>query len=212
MNKTLSMLLIAASTLFIGAQSGSGIGIKGGINFGSTGDLTSDVFNGFNNISISQGTNLEFGYHIGVFGKLNFGGKFYVRPEVVFTKRQNEYDIIGADEQEQLNISSLDVPILLGIKVIGPVSFFIGPSFHYILDKSIDSPGDFNILDIENDLMLGINTGIAVNIQKFGIDLRYERTFGENLMRFQSDLNQSFFAAIDTRAEQIILSISYKLL
>ncbi|MEO1031557.1 MAG: outer membrane beta-barrel protein [Bacteroidota bacterium] len=212
MNKTLSMLLIAASTLFIGAQSGSGIGIKGGINFASAGEFSSAFFNGFNNATLSQGTNLEFGYHIGVFGKLEIGDGFYFRPELVFTKRQHQYNITGSSEAENLNISSLDLPLLLGIKVIGPVNFFIGPSFHYILDKSIDSRGDFNSFDIENDLVFGINTGIAINIQKFGIDVRYERTFGENLLGFQSDINSSFFGTIDTRVEQIILSLSYKLL
>jgi hypothetical protein len=211
MTKKLSILLIVVSTFFINAQSGSGIGIKGGINFGSTGDFKSSFFNGFNDIDTSQGTNLEFGYHIGVFGKLKLSDKFYFRPELIYTKRQNEYDITGSSETENLNISSLDIPLLLGIKVVGPLSFFIGPTLHYILDKDIDSPADFKINDIEKDLTFGINTGIAMNIKKFGIDLRYERTFGKNLIEFQSEMNTSFFGTIDTRAEQIILSLSYKL-
>ncbi len=212
MNKKLCVLVLVTSTFLLGAQSGNGIGIKGGINFGSTGEFSSAVFNGSNQIDISQGTNLEFGYHFGVFGKLSLDDKFYFRPELVFTKRQNQYNLTGSSEEENLNISSLDMPLLLGYKVVGPVSIFIGPSLHYILDKSIDSRGDFNTIDIENDLSLGINTGIAISIHKFVIDLRYERTFSENLLSFQSDVNTSFFGTIDTRAEQIILSLSYKIL
>jgi len=212
MKKTISIILIGILSHFINAQSGISIGIKGGINFASAGEFRSAFFNGFNNVTLSQGTNLEFGYHFGLFGKLNFSDKFYFRPELVFTKRQHEYNIIGAQEQENLNISSLDIPILLGVKITGPVSFFTGPSFHYLMNQNIDSPGNLNIRDIENDIVFGINAGIAVDIQKFVIDLRYEQTFGENLISFQSDMNTSFFGTIDTRVQQIILSISYKLI
>ncbi|WP_299526039.1 porin family protein [Winogradskyella sp.] len=206
---------LAAAFTLIGltgnAQKGNAFGVKGGVNFASAGEFRTAFFGG-SNTTRSDGTNLEFGYHIGVFGKLSLGDKFYFRPELVFTKRQHNYSIVESEENESLNISSLDMPLLVGVKIVGPVSFFVGPSLHYMLDESIDSPGDLNIRDIENDLTLGINLGVAVSFNKLGIDLRYERGFGENLVSFQSDINQSFSGTIDTTVSQVILCLSYKIL
>ena len=198
----LSLLLVLCSINFINAQFDIDFGIKGGVNFGSMGELRA--------VSLSKGTNLEPGYHIGVFGKLKFG-KFYLRPELVYTKRQNNYSITLPEEEEKVKLSSIDFPMLLGVKIIKPLSIFAGPSFHYILDQSINSPGELDIIAIENDLMVGINIGIAIDVSKFGIDLRYEKSFGKNLASFQSNIVTSFGGTVDTRSEQIILSLSYKI-
>ena len=57
------------------------------------------------------------------------------------------------------------------------------------------------------EFSVGLNFGIGVNIDKIGIDLRYERGFSENEATFLTD-NGLSTGMLDTRPEQLILSLS----
>ena len=111
----LSVLFILVIVTSAIAQSGSGFGIKGGVNYNANGDY-------FNSISnTSDDPTGAIGYHIGVFGKL--GDKIYLKPELMYTKTSSEYDA------GDFELQRIDAPILVGIKVLGPVSVFAGPAF-----------------------------------------------------------------------------------
>lgn len=188
-------VISTALLLFIGlslsAQNKSSFGFKGGLNYGANGDYFDSVNLNYNN------PDENIGYHIGIFGKI--GNKIYLRPEIVYTVTKSDYD------NNDLSIKKIDVPILVGIKVLGPLSVFAGPSAQYILDT------DFHGIDIDNvqeDFTVGLNFGIGLNFNKIGIDLRYERGFGENEGRFIEDNITSINSRIDTRPEQLILSLS----
>ena len=107
-------------------------------------------------------------------------------------------------------IKKIDAPLLVGLKVLGPLSVFAGPSFQYILDTEFDG---INIDTIENDFSVGLNFGIGVNFNKIGIDLRYERGFSENEATFIDDNlgTNAVVSRIDTRPDQLILSLSIAL-
>ena len=105
-------------------------------------------------------------------------------------------------------MSKVDAPILVGVKVLGPISIFGGPSLQYILDTEFDG---INIDDVEEDFSVGLNFGIALNFNKIGIDLRYERGFSENEATFFNNNNINVADRIDTRPEQLILSFSFEL-
>jgi hypothetical protein len=71
---------------------------------------------------------------------------------------------------------------------------------------------DINIKNVENDITVGLNFGIGVEINKVGIDLRYERGFNNNEATFiDNNLGGTVISSIDTRPEQLILSLSVKL-
>jgi len=101
-------------------------------------------------------------------------------------------------------MQKLDAPLLVGIKVLGPVSVFAGPSFQYILDSEFDG---ITINDVKNDFSVGLNFGIGVNLNKLGIDLRYERGFSDNEATFIGN-NGIDTGRLDTRPDQLILSLS----
>ncbi len=175
------------------AQSGSGFGIKGGLNYGGNGDY-------FDAIQ----TNIEdpdknIGFHIGVFGKL--GDQLYFRPELVYTKMKSDYNSGDFDMQK------IDAPLLVGLKVIGPLHVFAGPSLQYILDTEFNG---VDLSDVKNDFSVGLNFGVGVNLGMLGIDLRYERGFSDNEVSFLVN-NNIGTSRIDTRPEQLILSLSVKL-
>ena len=63
-------------------------------------------------------------------------------------------------------------------------------------------------LDFDKELVLSLNLGVAMQINKFGVDLRYSTGLSENLASyFQSNT----LVSIDTKSHQVTLSISYQL-
>ncbi|GGI57273.1 outer membrane beta-barrel protein [Winogradskyella haliclonae] len=193
-NLFFTALLVVGFSTSLFAQKGSGFGIKAGLNYGGNGDYFESVNNNF------QNPDQNIGYHIGLFGKL--GNKIYFRPELVYTKIKSDYNAGDFDMQK------LDVPLLVGLKVLGPVNVFAGPSLQYILDTDFDN---LRVDDIENDFSVGLNFGIGLNLNRLGIDLRYERGFSDNEATFIDNNNIISLDRLDTRPEQLILSLSYKI-
>lgn len=204
MKKLVATTVFALATCFAFAQTGSGFGIKGGLNYNQNGDLTYQqaVDAGTDIIRGSEG---KAGYHIGVFGKLDFP-KLYIRPEVVYTQTKSSYAI--ATGMNAYDITKIDAPILLGYKLIGPLHVFAGPAFQYILENELE---DVTIEGIENDFSIGLHAGIGVSFGNFGFDVRYERGFSENEANFIGNNITDISGMVDTRPSQIIASLSLKL-
>ncbi|WP_446697950.1 porin family protein [Winogradskyella pulchriflava] len=190
---------IAVVLVFVGfsvnAQNGSAFGFKGGLNYSANGDYFESI--GEN----SKNPDRNIGYHIGVFGKI--GDKLYFRPELVYTATKSDYD------SDHFNVKKLDAPLLIGLKVLGPVSVFGGPSLQYILDTEFEG---IDIDNVEDDFSVGLNFGIGLSLNKIGIDLRYERGFNNNEATFiNNNLGTGTASRIDTRPDQLILSLSIAL-
>lgn len=195
MKKSLLMAVFALVSLTAFAQKDSGFGIKGGLNYNANGDYFDAAEDAYKDPS------RNVGYHIGLFGKL--GNRFYVRPELVYTKTKSDYD------GDSFDMSKLDVPVLVGTKIIGPLHVFAGPAFQYILDSEFEG---ISSNEIESDFTVGLHIGAGVNLGKLGIDVRYERGFSANEADFitnnVTELNPN---RVDTRPDQLIVSLSVKL-
>ncbi|WP_299365066.1 outer membrane beta-barrel protein [Winogradskyella sp.] len=190
---------LAVAFAFIGltanAQKGNSFGIKGGLNYSANGDYFESIGDNARN------PDRNIGYHIGVFGKI--GDQLYFRPELVYTATRSEYN------SDDFNIKKIDAPLLIGLKVLGPVSVFGGPSLQYILDTEFDG---INIDNVEDEFSVGLNFGIGLNLNKIGIDLRYERGFSDNEATFiNNNIGAGVASRIDTRPDQLILSLSIAL-
>ncbi|MDE3744099.1 outer membrane beta-barrel protein [Maribacter polysaccharolyticus] len=193
MRKTILLAIIALTSLTTFAQTESGFGIKGGLNYNANGDYFESTG------EAARNPDRNVGYHFGIFGKI--GNRMYLRPELVYTKTKSDYD------GDKFDISKLDLPLLVGAKIIGPLHVFAGPAFQYILDTEFEG---ITINDIENDFTVGVNIGAGLNLGKLGIDLRYERGFSENEATFVGNLG-SGASRIDARPDQLILSLSISL-
>lgn len=179
----------------ITAQNGNSFGIKGGLNYSANGDY----FESAN--ANAKNPDRNIGYHIGLFGKI--GNKLYLKPELVYTATKSDYS------SDEFSVKKIDAPILVGVKVIGPVSVFAGPSFQYILDTEFDG---INIDNVENDFSVGLNFGVGLSFNNIGVDLRYERGFSDNEATFiDNNLGAGVISRIDTRPDQLILSFSIAL-
>ncbi len=207
MKKLFPLLIFSLFTITIlNAQSGNGFGIRAGLNFNSHGEVSS-----FGDFERTYGSNLQAGFHIGAFAKLDLLNTFYFKPELVFTRIESRYALTELDDNDVFKMSKLDLPLLVGIKIVGPVHIFLGPSLQYILDTDISTFG-LSVDNLSNDFSIGLNAGIGANFGKLGIDVRYERGLSKNEADLVADFGFGGFGTIDTRPEQVILSLSYRLL
>lgn len=184
--------------LFATASCFAQFGVKAGLNFNSNGELREIVTVGEN--IIEESGDAKIGYHVGAYYNIDLG-KLYLRPEVVYTKTKSEY------QSNAYDMSKIDVPVLLGIDVIGPVSIFAGPAFQYTLDNDFENA---SISDVQNDITVGFNFGAMVKIGNVGLDVRYERGFTENEATIL-DSNNVQIGTLDSRPSQIIFSLSLRL-
>ncbi len=203
MKKTLLVAVLALIGSAAIAQSGSGFGIKAGLNYNKNGDLIGSV--GDSGQDITEGAEGKAGYHVGFWGKLDFP-KIYLRPELVYTKTKSSYDVDG--NSQDYDVSKLDLPVLLGFKIVGPLHLFAGPAFQYTLKNDLES---VEIEDVENDFTVGLNAGVGVNLGKVGLDVRYERGFSENEANFIGNNITDVSGRVDSRPSQVIFSLSLKL-
>ncbi len=200
--KKLFIAICIIGTTIAYSQERISFGIKGGLNYSSNGDLTvQDVINAGEDII--EGSESKVGFNIGFYSKIKLAN-FYLRPELVYTRTSSEYDDVD------YNIQKIDLPVLLGYRIVGPLSIFAGPAFQYVLDNDLDID-DVDIDDVENDISLGFNIGAAVQIGNVGLDVRYERGFSENEAAFIGrNINDDLAGRVDSRPSQIIFNLSLK--
>ncbi|WP_222983686.1 outer membrane beta-barrel protein [Flagellimonas meishanensis] len=203
MKKTFLIATVILMGFSAMAQSGSGFGIKAGLSYNKNGDLIGSV--GDAGQDIREGAEGKAGFHFGFWGKLDFP-KIYLRPELVYTKTKSSYDVNGGSED--YDVSKLDLPVLLGYKLIGPLHVFAGPAFQYTLSNDL---GDLEVEDVESDFTVGLNAGVGVNLGKVGLDVRYERGFSENEAEFIGNNITDISGRVDSRPSQVIFSLSLKL-
>lgn len=170
-------------------------GIKGGFNYNSNGDIINEAGD------IIADPEANAGFHFGFFAKTK--GRIYVRPELVYTQTKSGYNY--EDINSKLTINKIDVPVLLGMKIIGPLHAVIGPSFQYIINTKLKG---FSMKDVENNFTVGGTVGVTVQLARLGIDVRYERGFSSNEAEFLGDM---VVGRIDTRPSQLIVSLSFRL-
>lgn len=137
MKKLLLVLMVALCGQLVSGQ--VQFGIKAGVNYNSDSfsNVTNDVF---------SGAKSKTGYHAGVWLRAKFLG-VYVRPELVYTQLKNDVTYSGnptLPKGTSYTFSKIDVPVLIGKRVLKVVNIFAGPSFQYITSS------DFSLSDITN--------------------------------------------------------------
>lgn len=199
-NYLLILMLCSTSALF--AQ--SGFGIKGGLNYGDNGEIAyTDVTTAGEDIM--KGGDSKVGYHFGLFYRGELAG-FFLRPELLYTKTKSSYEY---NEQEaDYNVSKLDLPILLGTNIFGPLNVFAGPSLQYILENDFDG---VSLGDVENEFTVGAQFGVGIKLGGIGLDVRYERALKDNEATVLDLNNGEGLKRVDTRPNQLIFSLSVDL-
>ena len=197
-------LLFTSSGLLAQGNLGFQFGLNDD-NFGSIENISNKIDN--YDLDIKNSTGFQFG----VFTEIDLI-TFYIRPEVnlIFSKSKNA---AAYSLDEGINIaehsyksSEIQLPIIFGYKVLGPISVFGGPSFKYNLSNS----SNFNLEDIKDKYTLSLLLGSRVKIRSISVGLRYERGLNNNEVLIINangvDLDN---ANVDLTTNKLSLNISY---
>lgn len=191
---TLSLLCLLCFTPLFSQLS---FGVKGGVNYDSFGELNPT------DLSLENfQSDAKTGFHIGVFGNLDLL-TFYLRPELQFSQSVSQFN-----GNETIALNKLEATVLLGYKILGPLSVFAGPSFQYILKEK---GTDISLGELEENFTVGLQLGTRLKLGRFGLGIRYERGFTDNEVVILGNNNVDIAGRVDTRAKQWIISASYDL-
>ncbi len=201
--KKLFLTLCLVSSLIATGQ--LDFGVKAGLNYNSIDDL--NVSGGFIGLNEDIKSDGKIGFHVGIFTQFNFT-KLYVKGELLYVQNSSSYDDMLAPSTK-LKLSTLEMPILVGFKVVGPLKFYIGPSLVYNLDSDF---ADLFDLNFERDISIGYNVGTTLTFNKIEVDLRYSSGFSDNVASYLDDIpSDGLGYTINTRPNQFLLSVSYKI-
>lgn len=201
--RNLILILFTIITFNIYAQDFQ-YGLQGGVNYNFSGDLTelnlSDI--AFDDV-IHKAKSIE-GYHGGLWAKISFSDLF-IKSELLYTQFKNEF---SSDPTYYLTTKKIDIPVVLGMKILGPLYVFAGPDFQYIISEnfSID-----NTQVTYDDFTTGLHLGFGVDFGRLSLDLRWDKGLSEST---SSIINSEFVNSnftLDNRSNQLMLSLHYSL-
>ena len=206
------LFLITSSSLFAQGNLGINFGLNDD-NFGSIENIKTKIDD--YDLDLKNST----GFQLGLFTEIDLI-TFYIRPEfnLIFSKSKNGTAFTSANNNtnilsESINIAEhtykstdIQVPIIFGYKVLGPISIFAGPTFKYNLSNS----SNFDLEEIEDKYNLSLLLGTRVKVKSFSVGLRYERGLNNNeLLIINANGIDIDNANIDTTTNKLSLNISY---
>ena len=140
-------------------------------------------------------SNFKSGFQIGAFARV--GKRFFLQPEIYYTTQGGVFTSNTSNWKQNIKIGSLDVPVLLGFKLLKQGDFInvrimAGPLASFVVNKSIEESGgiDGPIEDADlNSVNWAIQAGAGLDVWKLTLDVRYQ--IGLNQM-LKSVENYSF--------------------
>jgi len=164
MRKLTIIIILAVFTLTGNAQGFFDFGPKIGINTSKMSTNVSD----YNPQTISK-------FQFGAFARINVG-RFYIQPEAYYNTKSGEYiDNVNSSTINSFNLHSVDVPALLGFKIINQkavnVRIMTGPVLSFLTDKSVK--GQFTEDNLKNSVFAW-QYGAGIDILFLTLDARME--------------------------------------
>lgn len=174
------LLVVFILISFVNASAQFNFGIKAGYNSSLSADNFGSVFNGTYNLNSVQ-DELWNNFQAGVFARF-FMKKFYIEPAVLYSVEKKEYeisvnDISNPDLNNLIEIKTIDVPLLFGLKLldlkIANIRAFAGPKFRFDAGSTPDFKDVAEFVSDIKKANLGLEMGAGIDVLMFGLDLRY---------------------------------------
>jgi hypothetical protein len=169
--KKITILIFILACGFSGkAQGGFDFGLKAGLN---TSKISTDLAD-----YTPQTVN---NYLIGAFARINLG-RIYLQPEAYFNSKGGEViSHVGIETINSFDLKTVDVPALLGFKIIDKKPFNLrimaGPAFYFVTDKSVSEQ---LIKEKVTDNFFGWQYGAGIDFLFLTFDARME-SYTKNL-------------------------------
>lgn len=167
MKKYTFLMLILFSGMIAHAQLEPGFTI--GPKVGAT-------FSKFSSDQAQMNEELKSSFHFGAFAR--FGESLYFQPELNIMSRSGKFQ--EADQKGNIKVTSLDVPLLLGVRVLNMevlnARVMAGPVASLAVNKKV-TMDDLDLGFKKDDLKSvywGLQFGAGVDLLIFTLDLRYE--------------------------------------
>jgi opacity protein-like surface antigen len=169
------LLLVAAICLFSSALFAQ---LASPISFGVHGGLVSTKLEtNMSGSSIKE--NAENGMMLGAFARINIK-KWYIQPELNYVKRKSSISqsFTGGDIKMDVETKSIDIPILLGYKIVKLPLFklraFAGPVASFNIDDKIKTTlGEIEDTDFKSAVW-NAKVGAGIDVWKLTLDVDYE--------------------------------------
>jgi hypothetical protein len=141
-------------------------------------------------------------YLIGAFARINLG-RIYIQPEAYYNSKGGEYiDHIDSQTINSFDLKTIDVPALLGLKIINQKAFNLrimaGPAFSFVTNKSVK--GQLKESAIK-DNFFGWQYGAGVDFLFLTFDARME-SYSNNLYSTPD---------FDSKNGTFVISLGFKL-
>jgi hypothetical protein len=194
MKKLIIIITILTISISLSAQMIFDLGIKAGF----TNSKVYANIHEFNSESILR-------YHIGAFGRVGFN-RVYLQPEAYYSAKGGELEGSILDVTSRFDFNSLDIPLLLGIKIIdgekGNLRLMAGPVFSILTSSDIE--GD-DILDTDyyKNHYYGFQYGIGADIFGITLDARVENASD----KFYQNSDQGF----NVKNNTFMISVGFKI-
>ena len=139
-------------------------------------------------------------YSFGAFVRLNMG-PIYIQPEAYYNSKGGEYiDKVDLSTVNSFDLKTIDVPALVGIKLINQKAFNLrvmaGPVVSFLTDKSVK--GQLTEDNLKNSL-LGWQYGAGIDFLFLTFDARME------------SYSKNFYEGINSKNGTFVLSLGVKL-
>lgn len=189
--KRFAIIILALLALY--DLSAKAQGIEGGIKAGLNTSKISTHIDDYTPQTVNR-------YQFGAFARLNLG-RFYLQPEAYYNSKGGEYiNKISPSTINSFNLNSVDVPALLGLKIINQEALNLrvmgGPVVSFLMDKSVK--GQFTEDNLENSLF-SWQYGAGIDFMFLSLDVR-KVTYGKN-----------FTPDFDTKNGTFVISLGIKL-
>lgn len=162
--KIVLFLIAAVFAVSVEAQTTFDLGLKGGANFSKI---------SFNSEDYSSEAVVKT--HFGAFVRLGWD-RVFIQPEIYFTGKGGDLKS-ASDVVTSFDFSAVDVPILLGVKVIKgnncDLHLVGGPVFSGITKKDVKDGNTFERSFYENHYF-GIQYGVGIDVLFLTFDARME--------------------------------------
>ncbi len=139
----------------------------------------------------------------------------YVMPEIYYTNFSNEVtvqnDVNAAQTTIKAKNSRVDIPILVGVNVLGDLlSAYAGPVGSFNLAKSDNFDNFVQKVDAK-EFTVGYQLGVQSEIKKIILSARYEGAFSKDQRKFINNVaGSSQEINYDNRSSLFLLGLGYK--
>jgi hypothetical protein len=155
------------------------------------------------------------GFHVGVWS--HFGKRLYFAPEVLYTLSggvfTSEGNVAASQWKEKVTVGSLDVPLLLGFKIIHSkvITWRIeaGPEASFVINSKVkdmssvtgNAPITTSNINTANWYVIG---GTGINVLFLAFDIRYQYGLNDMIKDVQ---NQTY----DSKSSLLVVSLGFKI-